>query len=810
MSSTDSLVTDLRDSQDAKTASTNSRQSLSHAFGRLSSVGKNDRAPVLELPSYLRALESFSGPVGTRASFSGEIEKLAKRITAWNHHGQQALRRLQSPPVYRQVFDFGSLVFDTHRLLRAVNNKQVDDWMSSPSTDPGTKASFAILRCAFFDRYDAVRALTADMLLSSNLTIFDHNPLVVFFRNIRKLSEVFAGRRYLLGSAGVFLGTIALALRERRFIGGLIRSELAATGFRSETSRDLRQVDHINSLAGEVLITKRHWKQLQRAYEMLKEHGVVGARADAIVVEALRQGDRAASKPWKGLIKLKQLVVYTGIDPRASDFIDVFLSLTSAAVQYTYTPGLEWVVRDYELGKKLLQMDGRISEGSATATLQQGRVSVMPGIAKATPGATEFARRYFGPVESFLNSMVTADGSDHQRLRKPFMSFFSRRAVFDQAELVQGTVTALLDHAESVARNNNGAFDLKKDFAFLFPIRVICGLVGISGPDIQNVQRWSEESTRSMDTEAGVSIETASRGQKSAEEQRAFFGKLLSHARAGKPSSELVRALAFDETLSEAERISNLSVIVFAGFETTTGLLCTGIRELLKHPDQWADLRGSLVTGAEIEFEGRPVPDVDLRWYRWATREPREADPARRERIAELLAKSEPLRGRFEAVDRQESRLEAAIEEMLRWCAPGSIIPLTASQDVDVPVPRPMVVRSEALQAGDKLRIAKGETIIVAVDEINRRYPLRSGRFDTQGAGRFDISRPENTKHLSFGVKHLCIGATLARENAKRALEGILRRFPDLESNGTPIPQDMELFHGLASLPVRSRHLATG
>jgi cytochrome P450 len=50
----------------------------------------------------------------------------------------------------------------------------------------------------------------------------------------------------------------------------------------------------------------------------------------------------------------------------------------------------------------------------------------------------------------------------------------------------------------------------------------------------------------------------------------------------------------------------------------------------------------------------------------------------------------------------------------------------------------------------------------------------------------------------------MCIGATLARENAKWALESVLRRFPDLESDGTPILQDMELFHGLARLPVRS------
>ena len=750
----------------------------------------------------------FATPLGPRAAFPDDIEDVVRRITAWDRGGQQALHRLQTPPVFRQVLDFGSLVFDTHRLLSAVNTKRIDDWLSSPSTDKEAKAAFESWRRAFLDRYDAVRALTADMLLSSNLGMFEQNPLLAFVGNIRKLATVFAGKKYMWGGVGVALGTAALALREHQFIGRLIGNELAAVGITFNWFRDSRRMDRINVIAGEVLITHRHSKQLRRAFQMLRKNGVVGTKADEIVLAALRQGDRAASKPWKGLVKLRQMVVHSGVDPCTPDFIEVFRSMTSAPVQYTHTPGLEWVVRDYELGKTLLQMDGRIPEGSETATLQQGRNTVMPGIAKATPGGTEFARRYFGPVENFLNSMVAADGADHQRLRKAFMQFFSRRAVFDQAELVQSKVTVLLDNVEAVARKNKGAFDFKRDFAFQFPIQIICALVGIRGKDIENIQCWTEESTRSMDTEAGVSMTTAKRGQRSVDEQRVFFGKLLNDSRAGKPSSELVKALAFDDTLSEPERISNLSVIVFAGFETTTGLLCKGLSELLKHPEQWAFLRNSLVTAPEIEVDGDIVSDVNLRWYRWAETEPREADPVRRERFAGLLTKSEPLCERLAAIKKQESHLDAAIEEMLRWSAPGSIIPLTASQELKVPVPRAMLVRGEQLQAGDKLKIAKGDTVIVAVDEINRRCPFGSGNFDNRAEGTFDISRTDNTKHLSFGVKHMCIGATLARENAKRAIEGVLRRFPDLELNGTPIPQDMELFNGLASLPVRSRSMA--
>src|SRR5205085_10699639 len=97
-----------------------------------------------------------------------------------------------------------------------------------------------------------------------------------------------------------------------------------------------------------------------------------------------------------------------------------------------------------------------------------------------------------------------------------------------------------------------------------------------------------------------------------------------------------------------------------------------------------------------------------------------------------------------------------------------------------------------------------GGTIAVAVDEMNRRCPFGGSTFDPDVRGGFDVSRADNKSHLTFGMRHSCIGAFLAKENAKRALEGLLRRFPDIELDGEPVPQEMELFSGLASLPVRT------
>ena len=108
---------------------------------------------------------------------------------------------------------------------------------------------------------------------------------------------------------------------------------------------------------------------------------------------------------------------------------------------------------------------------------------------------------------------------------------------------------------------------------------------------------------------------------------------------------------------------------------------------------------------------------------------------------------------------------------------------------------------------GSRLTIQRGETINVAVDELNRGCPVGAGQFGGTDPRRLDVTRTENSAHLSFGLRHSCIGAFLAKENAKRALEGLLRRFPDLEIAGDAIPQEMELFSGLASLPVLSRQI---
>jgi cytochrome P450 len=70
-------------------------------------------------------------------------------------------------------------------------------------------------------------------------------------------------------------------------------------------------------------------------------------------------------------------------------------------------------------------------------------------------------------------------------------------------------------------------------------------------------------------------------------------------------------------------------------------------------------------------------------------------------------------------------------------------------------------------------------------------------------AERFDVSRPVEVPNLAFGFgAHLCLGAALARLEARIVFEELLDRFPDYEIAGEPEWLPSSLVRGPHSVPV--------
>lgn len=70
-------------------------------------------------------------------------------------------------------------------------------------------------------------------------------------------------------------------------------------------------------------------------------------------------------------------------------------------------------------------------------------------------------------------------------------------------------------------------------------------------------------------------------------------------------------------------------------------------------------------------------------------------------------------------------------------------------------------------------------------------------------AGVFDTTRPVNPAHLAFGFgEHLCLGAALARLEARVFFEELLARYPRFALAGEPERVPSTLVAGISALPV--------
>ena len=127
-------------------------------------------------------------------------------------------------------------------------------------------------------------------------------------------------------------------------------------------------------------------------------------------------------------------------------------------------------------------------------------------------------------------------------------------------------------------------------------------------------------------------------------------------------------------------------------------------------------------------------------------------------------------------------RIPQSVEEMLRYDSPVQLTTRLAKADLEI--------------AGTRIRA--GEWMFFVLGAANRD-PTHFPNPD-----QFDLDR-DNSKHLSFGAgPHYCIGAALARLEARVALRTLCRRFPKLQLDELK-PEYRNNFNlrGLKSLQVR-------
>jgi cytochrome P450 len=94
--------------------------------------------------------------------------------------------------------------------------------------------------------------------------------------------------------------------------------------------------------------------------------------------------------------------------------------------------------------------------------------------------------------------------------------------------------------------------------------------------------------------------------------------------------------------------------------------------------------------------------------------------------------------------------------------------------------------------------VAEGDFLVMLYASANRDE-------DAFGptAGEFDVTRAVDAQHLAFGFgEHLCVGAALARLEARVLLEELLARFPDYALAAEPELSRSTLVRGATRMPV--------
>ncbi|CAA0125241.1 Steroid C26-monooxygenase [Halioglobus japonicus] len=134
----------------------------------------------------------------------------------------------------------------------------------------------------------------------------------------------------------------------------------------------------------------------------------------------------------------------------------------------------------------------------------------------------------------------------------------------------------------------------------------------------------------------------------------------------------------------------------------------------------------------------------------------------------------------YRQLEENPQQLPAAIEEMLRWTTPLHYFRRTATCDAEI--------RGQAIKAGDRVVMMYSSANF---DEDVFADPMT-----------FDITRTPNP-HMAFGHGiHLCLGANLARMEARVFFEEFFAHFAGIESVGEPVFIRSNSIHGFKSMPV--------
>jgi cytochrome P450 len=186
----------------------------------------------------------------------------------------------------------------------------------------------------------------------------------------------------------------------------------------------------------------------------------------------------------------------------------------------------------------------------------------------------------------------------------------------------------------------------------------------------------------------------------------------------------------------------------------------------------------SVLVAAEVD--GQPLSDDLLLTFAWLIMVGGNETTRNLIALGTLALMSHPAEYRKLVED--PVLIPSAVEEMLRWCNPVTHMARHAVDDTEL--------RGQSIKAGDMLVMFYGSA--------NRDEEIFG-----DDAEEFKVTRSPNS-HIAFGYgEHVCLGAWLARLEARVMFEELLQRYPRIELVGAVDRMRATMVPGVKRMPVR-------
>jgi cytochrome P450 len=195
-------------------------------------------------------------------------------------------------------------------------------------------------------------------------------------------------------------------------------------------------------------------------------------------------------------------------------------------------------------------------------------------------------------------SMITSDPPDHDRTRRQAMRHFGPPHSPDlipsmEAVCVQ-VVNDLLDKAKGKTR-----IDVVDDYAYPLPVAVICRVLGVPLKDEAQFHIWIADFMAGVDLGPEAATEEGQRRKKKGDASRAEFVKymigLIESAEKSPVGDGIISQLVHDKgpdgRMSPGEILTNCSLLLIAGHDSTVNTIAHCVLTLLRNPGSTELLR---------------------------------------------------------------------------------------------------------------------------------------------------------------------------------------------------------------------------